>query len=42
MKTAIELHSREVAHQQERRWLTPLLFGLLGIVLGSILQAALK
>lgn len=42
MKTAIELHSREVAHQQERRWLSPLLFGLLGIVLGSILQAALK
>lgn len=23
MKTAIELHSRAVAHQQERRWLTP-------------------
>ncbi|CAN7448677.1 hypothetical protein [Rhizobacter sp. LjRoot28] len=42
MKTAIELHSREIAHQQERRWLSPLLFGLLGIVLGSILQAALK
>jgi hypothetical protein len=42
MKTAIELHSREVAHQQERRWLSPLLFGLLGIVLGGILQAALR
>jgi hypothetical protein len=42
MKTAIELHSREIAHQQERRWLAPMLFGLLGIVLGAILQAALK
>ena len=42
MKTAIELHARGVAHQQERRWLTPLLFALLGIVLGAILQAALK
>jgi hypothetical protein len=42
MKTAIELHSREVAHQQERRWLSPLLFGLLGVVLGAVLQAALK
>ncbi len=42
MKTAIELHSREVAHQQERRWLTPLLFALLGIILGAVLQSALK
>ncbi len=42
MKTAIELHSREVAHQQERRWLTPLLFALLGTIVGVILQAALK
>jgi hypothetical protein len=42
MNTAIELHSREVAYQQERRWLSPLLFGLLGVVLGAVLQAALK
>jgi hypothetical protein len=42
MKTAIELHSREVAFNQERRWLSPLLFGLLGIVIGTVLQAALK
>ena len=42
MKTAIELHSREVAYQQERRWLTPLLFGLLGVIIGAVLQAALK
>jgi hypothetical protein len=42
MKTAIELHSREIAHQQERRWLTPLLFALLGTIIGVVLQAALK
>ena len=42
MNTAIELHSRAIAHEQEKRWMTPLLFGLLGIVLGAILQAALK
>jgi hypothetical protein len=42
MKTAIELHARGVAHQQERRWLTPLLFALLGTVVGAVLQAALK
>jgi hypothetical protein len=42
MKTAIELHSREVAHQQERRWPTPLLFALLGTILGIVLQSALK
>jgi len=42
LKTAIELHTRAVAYAQERRWLTPLLFALLGVVLGAILQAALK
>ncbi len=42
MKTAIELHARGVAHQQERRWLTPLLFALLGTIVGAVLQAALK
>jgi hypothetical protein len=42
LKTAIELHTRAVAHAQERRWLTPLLFGLLGVILGAVLQAALK
>jgi hypothetical protein len=42
MKTAIELHSRAIAHEQERRWMTPLLFGLLGVILGAVLQAALK
>ena len=42
MKTAIELHSRAVAHAQERRWLTPLLFTLLGTIIGVVLQSALK
>jgi len=42
MKTAIELHARGVAHSQESRWMTPLLFALLGVVVGAILQAALK
>ena len=42
LKTAIELHTRAVAYAQERRWLTPLLFALLGVMLGAVLQAALK
>lgn len=42
LKTAIELHARGVAHAQEKRWLTPLLFALLGTVVGVVLQAALK
>jgi hypothetical protein len=42
LKTAIELHVRGIAHTQEKRWLTPLLFALLGTVLGAVLQSALK
>lgn len=42
MNTAIELHNRAIAHSQERRWLTPLLFALLGTIIGVVLQAALK
>lgn len=42
LKTAIELHARGVAHAQEKRWLTPLLFALLGTVVGAVLQAALE
>lgn len=42
MKTSVELHSRAIAHAQEKRWLTPLLFALLGVVVGGVLQAALK
>ncbi len=39
---AISLHARAIAHEGERRWLTPLLFALLGTVLGVVLQAALR
>lgn len=38
LKTAIELHTREIAYTQERRWLTPFLFALLGAILGAILK----
>ena len=42
MKTAIDLHRSTIAQKQEKRWMTPLLFVLLGIILGAVLQAALK
>jgi hypothetical protein len=42
MKTSVELHNRAIAHAQEKRWLTPMLFGLLGVIIGAVLQAALK
>ena len=38
INTAIKLHNRAIAHAQENRWLMPLLFGLLGIILGAVLQ----
>lgn len=42
MKTAVEFHSRAIAHAQEKRWIYPLLFGLLGVIIGVVLEAALK
>ena len=42
INTAVELHNRAIEHEKERRWLTPILFSFLGIVIGVILQAALK
>ena len=45
IKTALEFHARAIAHEQERRWLTPFLFALLGAVLafaGAVLGALLK
>jgi hypothetical protein len=45
MKTALDFHTRAIAHEQERRWLTPFLFALLGAVLafaGAILGAYIK
>jgi hypothetical protein len=37
LKTAIELHVRALAHEQEYRWLTPFLFALLGTIAGALL-----
>lgn len=42
MKTAVGLHSSAIAHAQERRWLIPLIFGLIGVIIGVVLQAAFK
>lgn len=45
LTTAIELHSRAIAEQQDRRWLSPLLFGVLGGVIGAagaVIAALLK
>ncbi|RIH89095.1 hypothetical protein [Calidithermus roseus] len=41
-KTAIDLHARSIAHVQERRWLIPLLWSLLGTIVGIVLQSALR
>lgn len=42
MKTAIELHGRAIAHEQERRWLTPFLFPVLGAVFGGGVVAGVQ
>lgn len=42
INTAIELHERTIAHKEEKRWLIPFLFAFVGIIIGAILQAALK
>lgn len=42
MKTAIELHGRAIAHEQERRWLTPFLFPILGAMLGGMVVAVIQ
>jgi hypothetical protein len=36
LETAIELHVRAIAHAEEHRWLTPLLFTLLGAIIGAL------
>lgn len=38
---AVEMHHRAIEHEKEKRWLTPFLFSLLGIVLGIILKTAM-
>lgn len=42
MKTAIELHGRAIAHEQERRWLTPFLFPILGAMVGGAVVAGVQ
>lgn len=42
LNTAIELHSRAVAVQQESRWLVPIIASFIGGILGAILGAVLK
>lgn len=42
MKTAIELHGRAIAHEQERRWLTSFLFPILGAMLGGAAVAGMQ
>ena len=37
LSTAIELHNRTIAAEQERRWLSPILFTLLGVVISACL-----
>ena len=37
MNTAIELHSKVIAEQAERRWWVPLVVGFLGALLGGII-----
>ena len=38
LTTAVEMHARQVAHAQERRWLIPLLFALVGVIIGAVLK----
>ena len=42
MKTAIELHGRAIAQEQELRWLTPFLFPILGAMLGGATVAGIQ
>jgi|ERR1035441_7667477 hypothetical protein len=45
IKTALDFHARAIAHEQERRWRIPFLFGVLTAVLafaGAILGAYIK
>lgn len=39
IQTAIDLHSRAVAHKKESRWWTSPVFGLAGVALGALLNA---
>lgn len=39
ISTAIDLHSRAIASEQEKRWLVPSLITILAVCLGAILKA---
>lgn len=41
LKTAIELHSRAIATQEESRWWIPIIASFIGGILGAIIGAAL-
>lgn len=40
ISTAIDLHSRAIASEQEKRWLVPSLITILAVCLGAILKAS--
>lgn len=42
MNTAIELHNGTIARRRERRWFAPLIFPVLGAMLGGIVVAAVQ
>lgn len=42
IKTAIELHSRELEHQQEKRWWIPLASSAVGGLVGAIIGILIK
>ncbi len=42
IKTAIDMHTRALQHQQDKRWLIPLLFTFLGGLIGAIIGGLLK
>ena len=39
VNTAINLHSREMDHKKDSRWWVAGVFGLLGVILGTVLKA---
>ncbi len=42
IKTAVDMHSRALQHQQDKRWWIPLLFTFLGGLVGAIIGGLLK
>lgn len=42
IKTAIEMHSRALQHQQDKRWWIPIIFTFFGGLIGAILGGLVK